>query len=53
MTYEYFAVKRLIIPKYVHSLNSLQDIRQNHWTMKYIGHNDLHLVLSQMTGHAS
>ena len=28
---------RLIIPKYdVHTSNSLQDIRQNHWTMKYM-----------------
>ena len=26
----------LIIPKYdVHTLNGLQDIRQNHWIMKY------------------
>ena len=35
-SYKYFVVNWLIIPKYgVHTSNSLQDIRQNHWTMKY------------------
>ena len=39
-TYSYFEVNirshRLIIPKNaVHTLNGLQDIRQNHWTIKY------------------
>ena len=40
MTYIYFEVKFWsywpIIPKYdVHTSNSLQDIMENHWTMKY------------------
>ena len=41
MTYIYFEVKLWVIlthnPKYnnIHALNSLQDIRKNHWTMEY------------------
>ena len=33
----------------VHTSNSLQDIRQNHWTIKYTGHADLHFMTHKST----
>ena len=51
LTYIYFEVKVWITLSHALKSNSLGDIRQNHWTMKYMSHRPTFILKSNVGSH--